>query len=62
MMNAVDVMRVRAGTGDSGLQDAYEAGKQAATAAVTELGGEKPSLVLVFTMPHYDLSLKRIQA
>ncbi len=49
-------MRVRAGTGASGLQDAYEAGKQAARAAVTELGGEKPSLVLVFTMPHYDLS------
>ncbi|TKB23886.1 hypothetical protein FCL47_20615 [Desulfopila sp. IMCC35006] len=57
MMKVEDVMRVRAGTGASGLQDSYEAGKQAATAAVSKLGGEKPSLVLVFTMPHYDLSL-----
>ena len=50
-------MRVRAGTGASGLKDAYEAGKQAATAAINELGGEKPALVLVFTTPNYDLPL-----
>lgn len=50
-------MRARAGTGGSELQDAYEAGKQAATAAITELGGEKPALVLVFTTPAYDLPL-----
>jgi len=48
-------MRVRSGTGSSGLRDAYEAGKEAALAAVAELGGESPALVLVFTMPHYDL-------
>jgi hypothetical protein len=50
-------MRVRTGMAASGLQDAYEAGRQAATAAVTELGGEEPALVIVFAMPHYDLSL-----
>jgi hypothetical protein len=48
-------MRVRSGTGSSGLREAYEAGKEAALAAVAELGGESPALVLVFTMPHYDL-------
>ena len=48
-------MRVRSGTGSSGLRDAYEAGKEAALAAVAGLGGESPALVLVFTMPHYDL-------
>jgi hypothetical protein len=50
-------MRARVGTGASGLEDAYEAGKQAAMAAVAEIGEEKPSLVIVFTMPHYDLSM-----
>jgi hypothetical protein len=49
-------MRVRAGTGASGLEDAYQAGRQAATEAITGLGSDTPSLVLVFTMPHYDLS------
>jgi len=49
------LMRVRSGTGASGLRDAYEAGKESALAAVAELGGESPALVLVFTMPHYDL-------
>ena len=48
-------MRVRSGTGSSGLRDAYEAGREAAAAAVAKLGGEAPALVLVFTMPHYDL-------
>lgn len=48
-------MRVRSGTGASELRDAYEAGREAATAAVAELCGEVPMLVLVFTMPHYDL-------
>jgi len=50
------VMRIQSGTGASGLRDAYAAGKEAASAAVAELGGEAPALVLVFTMPHYDLS------
>lgn len=48
-------MPVRSGTGTSGISDAYQAGKEAATAAIAELGGEAPALVLVFTMPHYDL-------
>ena len=48
-------MRARAGTGASELQNAYEAGKQAATSAIAELGGEKPALVLVFSTPAYDL-------
>ena len=56
MIVAEDVMQVRAGTGASGLQDAYEAGKQAATVAISKLEGEKPALVLVFTMPHYNLA------
>ncbi|MBN2403225.1 MAG: FIST C-terminal domain-containing protein [Spirochaetes bacterium] len=49
-------MRIKAGLGASGLKDAYDAGKEAAGAAVAELNGEKPALVLVFTMPHYDMN------
>lgn len=49
-------MRVHTGMAASGLEDAFEAGKQAAAAAVAGLENEKPALILVFTMPHYDLS------
>jgi hypothetical protein len=49
-------MKVRAGTGMSGAQDAYTAGREAATAAVAALAGEPPALVIVFTTPRYDLS------
>ncbi len=47
--------RVRAGTGVSRLEDAFQAGKAAAIAAVAPLGGRPPALVLVFTTPRYDL-------
>ena len=48
-------MKVRAGTGMSRAQDAAEAGREAATAALTALAGEPPALVIVFTTPRYDL-------
>ena len=48
-------MRIRAGTGSSSLREAFEAGKEAAGAAIAALGGESPALVIVFTMPDYDL-------
>jgi hypothetical protein len=46
---------LRAGTGTSGAEDAFEAGKAAAAAAVARLAGEPPALVMVFTTPRYDL-------
>jgi hypothetical protein len=48
-------MRVKAGSGISEKKDAFEAGKEAAEAAVSTLGGEEAALVIVFCMPHYDL-------
>ena len=48
-------MQIRSGTGSSALRDAFAAGKEAALAALAGLGGESPALVLVFTMPSYDL-------
>lgn len=48
-------MKIHAGTGASGAHDATEAGREAATAAVTGLTGEPPALVIVFTTPKYDL-------
>jgi len=50
-------MKLHAGTGISARRDAFEAGKEAADSAVAALGGEEPALVMVFCMPHYDLSL-----
>jgi hypothetical protein len=48
-------MKVRAGTGRSGLLDAIEAGREAASGAVSGLAGEPPALIIVFTTPRYDL-------
>ena len=47
--------RVRAGTGMSGLKDAFEAGKAAANGAIDPLAGDPPELVMVFATPRYDL-------
>ncbi len=47
--------RVRAGTGIGRGADAFEAGRAAAAAAVSRLGGEPPALVLVFATPRFDL-------
>jgi hypothetical protein len=49
-------LRVRAGTGTSGADDAQVAGREAATGALQALQGEAPALVLVFTSPKYDLA------
>ena len=54
-MNDTALENVRVGTGMSGLKDALEAGKAAATAAVDPLAGEAPALVMVFATPRYDL-------
>ena len=49
-------MKIRTGVGhSSNLDNSFEAGKEAASAAITELDGETPSLVIVFTTPRYDL-------
>ncbi len=48
-------MGLHAGTGSSSTMDAYEAGRAAALDAVGQIGGEEPSLVVVFTTPRYDL-------
>lgn len=48
-------MKIRAGTGFSGLSDAGEAGREAASEALKALSGEQPALVMVFTAPKYDL-------
>lgn len=48
-------MKVLAGTGMSRAQDATEAGREAAHAAVAALAGEPPALVVVFTTPRYNL-------
>jgi hypothetical protein len=48
-------MKLHAGTGISERKEAFEAGKEAAQAAVSKLGGEAPAFVMVFCMPHYDL-------
>ena len=48
-------MKIRAGTGMSTANDAAEAGREAASAAVNALAGEAPALVIVFTSPRYDL-------
>lgn len=48
-------MGVLAGTGSSSLPDAVEAGREAASAAVSALHGETAALVVVFTAPRYDL-------
>jgi hypothetical protein len=51
----MEKQKARAGTGVSRVQDAFEAGSSAATAAVAALEGEPPALVMVFTAPRYDL-------
>lgn len=48
-------MKVLAGTGSSGAVEAFAAGREAAAAAVAQLAGEAPALVVVFTTPRYDL-------
>ena len=48
-------MKLRAGTGLSRVQNTSEAGWEAATAAITALGGEAPALVIVFTTPRYNM-------
>jgi hypothetical protein len=48
-------MRFRTGTGMSGANDPVEAGKEAANAAVAQLAGEKPVLVMVYASIGYDL-------
>jgi hypothetical protein len=50
-------MKIRAGTGWSIAEEAADAGREAAAAAVAELGGVAPALVMVFTTPRYDLPL-----
>ncbi len=47
--------KLRAGTGTSTHRDAYQAGHDAAAAAVGRLGGEKAAVVLVFASPKLDL-------
>ena len=50
------LMKIRAGVGYSrNLDNAREAGKEAATAALGALGGEPPAVVIVFCTPRYDL-------
>ncbi|MHC1727022.1 MAG: FIST signal transduction protein [Syntrophobacteraceae bacterium] len=49
-------MKVLAGTGMSSAREAIEAGREAASAAVSALAGEPPALVVVFTTPRYNLS------
>jgi hypothetical protein len=48
--------RLGAGTGRSTLADAAAAGRQAATSALSGLGGSPPSLVIVFVSIRYDLA------
>ena len=49
-------MKIRAGIGYSKIRDsAIEAGREAASIAVTGLAGETPALIIVFTTPRYDL-------
>lgn len=48
-------MQIRAGTGMSTANDASEAGREAASAAIKDLAGEPPALIIVFTSPKYDL-------
>lgn len=50
-------LRVRAGIGTSEDPDARQAGKEAATTALAELGGEPPALVIVYVSVRYDLPL-----
>lgn len=49
-------MKVLTGTGMSSAQTAFEAGQDAAQAAVSALAGERPALVIAFTTPKYNLS------
>lgn len=48
-------MKALAGTGTSRAQNAIDAGREAANAAVEALAGEPPALVVVFTTPRYNL-------
>lgn len=49
-------MKIKAGTGTSSALDSYDAGREAALAAVKGLAGEPPALLFVFTTPRYDLA------
>lgn len=48
--------KLRAGTGVSRDQDAFEAGREAAAAALAGLAGEAPAVFLVFCTPRYELA------
>ncbi|NTV45310.1 MAG: hypothetical protein HGB11_02010 [Chlorobiales bacterium] len=49
-------MKIQTGIGFSkSLNDAFEAGREAATAAIAGLAGKTPALIIVFTTPRYDL-------
>ena len=48
-------MKIQAGTGMSGVVDAAQAGREAATQALAALSGEPPAVVIVFTTPRYNL-------
>ncbi|MBN2529008.1 MAG: FIST C-terminal domain-containing protein [Deltaproteobacteria bacterium] len=49
-------MKIKAATGYSNnLEDAYEAGREAAFKAVSVLGNDSPAVFIVFTTPQYDL-------
>ena len=48
-------MKIHAGSGSSGLENAFAAGHEAASEAIAHLHGEAPALVVVFTSPKYDL-------
>jgi hypothetical protein len=47
--------KLRVGTGTSRKQDAAQAGREAAAAALGQLGGEKAAAILVFATPKLDL-------
>lgn len=48
--------RLTSGTGSSGLDDARQAGQEAAESAVQTLEGAEPALVLVYASVRYDLT------
>jgi hypothetical protein len=51
----VPIAKLRAGTGVSRVEDAFEAGRSATGAALSSLGDERPAVVMVFTTPRFDL-------
>jgi hypothetical protein len=51
----MDAAQLIAGTGESRIQDSFEAGRAAASDALASLGGQPPALVMVFTTPRHQL-------